>query len=98
MALPWIAFAIAIIVAGGLVFAAAMIAIGVLCLREFFGDDRARAAARDPRLRSPSPALIVAAHFGTPSTCCWSSPRSFPLLFVFGAAARHRDGVTVSIA
>src|SRR5690606_818101 len=35
-AIPWIAFAIAIVVAGGAVFAAAMVVIGVLCLREFF--------------------------------------------------------------
>ena len=35
VALPWIAFAIAIAVAGGIVFALAMIAIGIVCLREY---------------------------------------------------------------
>ena len=34
-AIPWIIFAIAITVAGGLFFALAMIGIGVLCLREY---------------------------------------------------------------
>ena len=35
VAIPWIAFAIAITIAGGIVFALAMIAIGVVCLREY---------------------------------------------------------------
>ena len=35
VAIPWIVFAIAIVVAGGVYFAAAMIGIGALCLREF---------------------------------------------------------------
>ena len=50
-ALPWIVFAIAIVVAGGLVFAAAMIAIGVALPARVPGDDRGLAAAADPRLR-----------------------------------------------
>src|SRR5215510_4499827 len=35
-AIPWIAFAIAITVAGGIAFAVAMIGLGLLCLREYF--------------------------------------------------------------
>ena len=35
VAIPWIVFAIAITVAGGIAFSLAMIAIGLLCVREF---------------------------------------------------------------
>ncbi len=94
--LPWIAAAIAVIVAGGLVFAAAMLAIGGLCLREYL------AMTADSRpLAIPAyvavGALILAAHFGTAFNVLLILAASFPLLFFFGADARHRDGVTVSI-
>ena len=65
VAIPWIVFAIAITVAGGLVFALAMIGIGVLCLREYFAMTERDAADPAAPPTSPSPALIVAAHFGT---------------------------------
>ncbi|HEX5526171.1 MAG TPA: phosphatidate cytidylyltransferase [Solirubrobacterales bacterium] len=96
VALPWIAFAIAIIVAGGLVFSAAMIAIGVLALREF-----AAMARRYRPLILPAyfaaAALVVAAHFGTAFNILYVLAATFPLLFAFGARAEHRDGVTASI-
>jgi phosphatidate cytidylyltransferase len=94
--LPWIAAAIVIIVAGGLVFAAAMLAIGALCLREYL-----TMTADSRPLAIPSylavAALIVAAHFGTAFNVLLVLAASFPLLFFFGADARHRDGVTVSM-
>ncbi len=96
VALPWIAFAIAIIVAGGLVFSLAMIALGVLALREF-----AAMARRYRPLILPAyfavAALVVAAHFGTAFNILYVLAASFPLLFAFGARAEHREGVTASI-
>jgi len=96
VALPWIAFAIAITVAGGLVFAVAMIGVGVVCLREF--------ASMTQRLRPlliPAyvavAALIVAAHFGTAFNVLLILAATFPLLFVFAARDRHGEGVTVSL-
>ncbi len=94
--LPWIAAAIAVIVAGGLVFAAAMLAIGALCLREFLtmtADSRPLAI---PAYLAVA-ALILAAHFGTAFNVLLILAASFPLLFAFGADSRHRDGVTVSM-
>jgi phosphatidate cytidylyltransferase len=96
VALPWIVFAIAITVAGGIVFAIAMIAIGAVCLREYL------AITEDSRpLAIPAyvavAALIVAAHFGTAFNVLLVLAASFPLLFAFGADARHRDGVTASM-
>ncbi len=96
VALPWIVFAIAITVAGGAVFAIAMIGIGVVALREYFAMTR--------RMR-PIPiaaylaivALIAAAHFGTAFNILLVLAASFPVLFAFGADRRYRDGITVSM-
>jgi phosphatidate cytidylyltransferase len=94
--IPWIAFAIAITIAGGIAFAAAMIAIGVLCLREFV-----QMTAADRPLAIPAylgvAALIVAAHFGTAFNILLVLAATFPVLFGFAANSRHRDGATVSI-
>ena len=91
MALPWIAFAIVITVAGGIVFALAMIVIGAVCLREYL------AMTEDSRpLAIPAyvavAALIVAAHFGTAFNVLMIFAASFPLLFFFGADARTATG------
>jgi phosphatidate cytidylyltransferase len=94
--LPWIAFAIAISVAGGIVFAVAMIAIGAACIREYVGITREARPLAIPAYLTVT-ALIVAAHFGTAFNVLMIIAASFPLLFAFGADARHRDGVTVSI-
>jgi phosphatidate cytidylyltransferase len=96
VAIPWIVFAIAITVAGGLVFTLAMIGIGVLCLRELLAmTDAVRPIQRAAYVTVP--ALILAAHFGTAFNVLLILAASFPVLFLFGADARHRDGITVSM-
>jgi phosphatidate cytidylyltransferase len=96
VALPWIAFAIAITVAGGLVFAAAMIGIGVLAIREYAG-----IAARYRPLLIPAyvavAALVLAAYFGSAFNVLYVIAATFPLLFAFAAKAQHREGATVSL-
>jgi phosphatidate cytidylyltransferase len=96
VALPWIVFAIAISVAGGIVFALAMVAIGVVALGEFAG-----IASRYRPLVIPAylsvTALILAAHFGTAFNILYVLAATFPLLFAFAADRRHRDGATVSM-
>jgi phosphatidate cytidylyltransferase len=95
-ALPWVAFAIAITVAGGPVFAAAMIGIGVLCLREYLAlTGEMRPIARAAYLAVA--ALVLAAHFGTAFNVLLVLAASFPVLFAFGADGRHREGITVSM-
>jgi len=96
VAIPWIAFAIAITVAGGLVFTLAMIAIGVLCLREYL----AMTAESRPVRRAAYvsvPALILAAHFGTAFNVLLVFAASFLVLFAFAADRHHRDGITISM-
>jgi len=96
VALPWIAFAIAITVAGGIVFAAAMVAIGVVALREF-----ADVAARYRPLVIPAylsvAGLIVAAHLGSSFNVLYVLAATVPLLFAFAVDGRHREGATVSM-
>lgn len=95
-ALPWVAFAIAIAVAGGIVFALAMVAIGVLCLREYF---LMTAPLRPIQLAAfiAVTAMVLAAHFGTAFNVLLLGTASFALLFVFGARRQARDGIVVSM-
>jgi phosphatidate cytidylyltransferase len=94
--LPWIAFAIAIIVAGGLVFALALVAIGLLALREYLlmtHELRPIALAGYVAVA----ALVLAARFGTAFHVLLVLVASFPVLFALGADRRHREGITVSM-
>ena len=95
--IPWIVFAIAIVVAGGLVFALAMVGLGLIGLREYF--------VMTARLRPIQiaaylalPGMIIAAHFGTAFNVLLIATAAFPLLFIFGADRKHRDGITVSMS
>ncbi len=97
VALPWIAVAIAIVVAGGIVFAAAMVAIGVLCLSEYLGMTATARPLAIPAYLTVA-ALVVAAHFGTAFNVLLVLAASFPVMFAFALDSRHREGATVSIA
>jgi phosphatidate cytidylyltransferase len=96
VALPWIAFAIAITVAGGVVFALAMVAIGVVAIREY-----ATIASRYRPLLVPAyasiAALIAAAYLGSAFNVLYVVAATVPLLFAFAARAGHREGATVSL-
>jgi phosphatidate cytidylyltransferase len=95
-AIPAIVFAIAITVAGGLVFAIAMIGVGVVCLREYLAmTQAARPISRAAYLSVA--ALVLAAYFGTAFNVLLILAASFPVLFLFGAGHEHRDGITVSM-
>jgi len=97
VAVPWIAFAIAIIVAPNVVFAVAMVAIGLVALHEYLAlTEDARPLAIPAYLAVA--ALVVAAHFGTAFNILMVLAASFPVLFAFGADARHRHGFTVSFS
>jgi phosphatidate cytidylyltransferase len=96
VAIPWIAFAIAIIVAGGLIFAAAMIGLGILCLIEF----HEMTAELRPIVRAAYvavPALVIAAYYGTAFNILLILAAAFPVIFALGADRRHRQGIVVSM-
>jgi phosphatidate cytidylyltransferase len=96
VAIPWLVFAIAIVGAGGAVFAAAMIVLGILGLREFF-----RMAEPEQPIMLPAYAvvagMVVAAHYGTAFQILLVFAALFPLTFAFAAARRSHEAITVSI-
>jgi phosphatidate cytidylyltransferase len=95
-AIPWVIFTIAITIAGGLVFAVAMIGVGVLCLHEFLAmTEEARPISRAAYVSVA--ALVLAAHFGTAFNVLLVLAASFPILFAFGADGRHHEGITASM-
>ncbi len=96
VAIPWIVFAIAIVVLGGPVFALALVAIGLFCLREFF---LMTAELRPVQMAAyiALPAMIAAAYFGTAFNILLLATASFPLLFVFGARRRPREGIVAGM-
>jgi phosphatidate cytidylyltransferase len=96
VAVPAIAFAIAIIVTPSIVFMLAAIGIGVLCLREYLEMANSTRPLAIPAYATVA-ALVVAAHFGTSYNVLLVFAASFPVLFAFAADARHRDGSTVSM-
>ena len=86
VALPWIAFAIAIVVAGGdRLRGRDDRRSASLCLREFLAMTADAAADPASPPTSPSPALVVAAHFGTAFNILLVLAAAFPVLFAFGA-------------
>jgi len=96
VAIPWIVFAIAIVVAGGVYFAVAMIGIGVLCLREYHAmTEELRPIQRASYIAVT--ALIVAAYFGTAFNVLLVLAAAFPVIFAFGVDRRHRDGIVGSM-
>jgi phosphatidate cytidylyltransferase len=96
VAIPWIAFAIAIVVLGGPVFAVAMAGLGLLCLREYFV---MTAPLRPVQMAAyiALVAMVAAAYFGTAFNVLLIATASFPLLFFFGARRRPRDGIVISM-
>jgi phosphatidate cytidylyltransferase len=96
VAIPWVLFAIAIVVLGGPVFAVAMVGIGLLCLREYF---LMTAELRPVQIAAyiAVAATIAAAYFGTAFNVLLLATASFPLLFFFGARRRPRDGIVVAM-
>jgi phosphatidate cytidylyltransferase len=94
--IPWVIVTIAITVAGGIVFTLAMIAVSVLCLREFFGLTRELRPIQRAGYAAV-PALVLAAHFGTAFNVLLILAAVFAGLFLFGADGQHRDGITVSM-
>lgn len=96
VAVPWILFAIVITVLGGPVFAAAMIGLAVIGLREFFDITKSRTPMQLAAFIAV-PAMIIAAHFGTAFNVLLVATASFPLLFIIGATSSHREGLTNSM-
>ena len=96
VAIPWIVFAIAITVAGGIPFTVAMVFLGLVGLREYFV---MTSAFRPIQLGAylAVTGLIVAAHFGDAFQILLVIAASFPVLFALGAFRHDREGISASM-
>ena len=96
-AIPWAALAITIIVAGGIVFAGAILVIAAMCISELFG--MTRAARPFPAVAMLATAgLIAAAYWGDQYQMVLALVASFPVLFVFIVLRGRVTGATAAAA
>jgi phosphatidate cytidylyltransferase len=95
VAIPAIAFAIAIVVGGGLWFAAGTVVLGVVCLHEFF---RMYEGLRPVKLAGflGIIGLAAAAHYGGEHQVLLATVAFFPLLFMVGVVMPQRAGVPLT--
>ena len=97
VAVPWIVFAIAIILAGGSVFAVAVIGLGIVALHELY---RMLAPARPIAIAGFAglAALVLAARYGDQFQMVLVAALALPVTFVLAIARQHRRHVTLAIA
>ena len=96
-ALPWAALAITIIVAGGVIFAGAIVVIAAICISEFFG--MARSARPFPAVAMLAAAgMIAGAYWGDQYHMLLALVASIPVLFVFVVLRGRVSGVTAAAA
>jgi phosphatidate cytidylyltransferase len=96
-AVPWIVFAIVIIVVGELPFTLAMVGLAWIGLAEFFRMT-ARAKPFIPVGFTVAAGVILAAHYGTGRTIGIAAGAAIPLMFVFAVSRPSLKNVTYSIA
>ena len=95
-ALPWIAFAITVIVLGGAVFAAAMLALAAISLIELFRITRA--GGFQTVAIAVAAGMIIAAHSGNHFHIVLAGAAAFPLIFLAAAIRPSTRGATAAMA
>lgn len=94
-AIPWIAFAITIVVLGGPAFAAAMLGLALICQLELFGMARASRPLTGVAMLVTT-ALAAAAYLGFEQRMLLIALCALPLMFLAAATRRSVEGVTAS--
>jgi phosphatidate cytidylyltransferase len=97
VAVPAIAYAILIVAAGGAIFAAGIVLLGLICLHELF---RMYDGLRPVRLAGflGLIGLAAAAHFGGEHQVLLATVAFFPLLFLIGLAMPERSDAPLTDA
>ena len=95
--MPWIAFAIFIVVEGGTIFALALIGFGVVALHELY---RMLQPVRPIVLAGfvSMAALLLAAHYGDQYQVLLVAALALPVTFLLALARRSRSNMTLSVA
>jgi phosphatidate cytidylyltransferase len=96
-AIPWVIFAIAIVVVGGLPFTLAMIGFAIVGMGEYFRMAR-RAKPLTPVAFVAAAALMLAAHYGDQYQLVLVGMATFPVLFVAGVMRQDRSRIAYSLA
>ena len=96
-AVPWIAIALTVVIVGGVVFAAAMVAFAWIGMTEFFRMTR-DAHPFVPVALAAAAAMVVAAYYGTHFQIVIAFVCVFPVMLGVAVARPSRDGVTVAMA
>lgn len=96
-ALPWAAFAITIVVAGGGIFAGSVVVLAAICLGELFKMAR-RARPMVLVALITTAGLIAAAYFGGQYQMVLALGAAFPLMFAVTLARGSVSGLTASAA
>jgi phosphatidate cytidylyltransferase len=94
---PWIVFVVAVVAAGGILFAIAMAALACIGLAELF---RMTSNVHPFRLVGFAAAIgvVAAAYYGGQYQIVYVTLAMFPAMFLAAAARSDRDGITMSIA
>ena len=96
-AIPWVAFAIVIIAVGGALFAAAMVGLGYIGLREYFAMTERSRPLTTPALLVVT-GMIVAAYLGSSFQVLLALACIFPAMFLFAARRDDQRDITYSMA
>ena len=96
-AVPWLVFAVVIIVVGELPFTLAMVGLAWIGLAELFRMT-ARAKPFVPVGFAVAAGVIVAAHYGTGRTIGIAAGAAIPLMFAFAVSRPSLQNVTYSMA
>jgi phosphatidate cytidylyltransferase len=97
VAIPWVIAAIVLVAVGGELFAAGMIGLGILGLREYFRMTEATQPLAIPAYLTVS-AMVIAALYGGSFQILLVFAAGFLVIFAFAAARNMPENLTISIA
>jgi phosphatidate cytidylyltransferase len=95
-AVPWIAFAIAIIVAGGWIFALALVGLGLIGLREYFLMVRRSRPITAAGFITVTAMILAARQFDSAFNVLLAASAGFAVMFLFALDRKRRQGITIS--
>ena len=96
-AVPWIVFAIAIIVAGGWIFALAMVGLGLIGMREYFLMVRRSRPITAAGFVTVTAMILAARQFDSAFNVVLAASAGFAVMFLFALDRKRRQGITIAL-
>jgi phosphatidate cytidylyltransferase len=94
--IPWIVFTIAIIVAGGWIFALAMVGLGLIGLREYFLMVRSSRPLTAAGFITVAAMILAARQFDSAFNVLLAASAGFALMFLLALDRKRRQGITIA--